>query len=86
MMQKRKTIGTLALVAAMTVALGSVATAADKTELEQKFEAADKDGDGKLTKAEADAGMPRVAKNFKRLDKDGKGYVTLDQLKAAADR
>lgn len=52
--------------------------------IEQRFKAADKDGDGKLTKDEAEAGMPRVAKHFDEIDKDHKGYVTLDQVKAAA--
>jgi hypothetical protein len=51
--------------------------------LEERFKAADKDGDGKLTKDEAEAGMPRVAKHFDEIDKDHKGYVTLDQIKAA---
>jgi Ca2+-binding EF-hand superfamily protein len=53
------------------------------SQLEQRFKAADKDHDGKLTRAEADAGMPRVAKNFDRLDQEKKGYLTLDQLKSA---
>lgn len=57
--------------------------AADAAEIEAKFKAADKDGDSKLTLAEAQAGMPRVAKNFDKLDADKKGYLTLDQLKAA---
>ncbi|MEC5216602.1 hypothetical protein RCH09_001554 [Actimicrobium sp. GrIS 1.19] len=48
--------------------------------LEQRFKAADKDHDGKLTRAEAEGGMPRVAKNFDRLDQEKKGYLTLDQL------
>ena len=52
--------------------------------LEQRFKAANKSGDGKLTKAEAEAGLPRVAKHFDEIDKDHKGYVTLDQIKAAS--
>ncbi len=52
--------------------------------IEQRYKAADKDGDGKLTKDEAEAGMPRVAKHFDEIDKDHKGYVTLDEVKAAA--
>ena len=35
-------------------------------QLEKRFKEADKDGDGKLTLDEAEAGMPRVAKNFAR--------------------
>jgi len=51
--------------------------------LEQRFKEANKKGDDKLTLEEAQAGMPRVAKNFAEIDKDKKGYVTLDEIKAA---
>lgn len=56
------------------------------TQAIEKFKAADKDGDGKLTLAEAKAGMPRIAANFDKLDTEKKGYLTLDQIKAAAAR
>lgn len=49
--------------------------------LEEKFKAADADGDGKLSLAEAEAGMPHVADHFKGLDADGDGSVTLEELK-----
>lgn len=54
--------------------------------IDEKFAAADKNQDGKLTLAEAKAGMPKVAANFDKIDLQGRGYVTLDQIKAAADR
>jgi hypothetical protein len=57
--------------------------APDTQEVEKRFAAADKDGDGKLTLDEAKAGMPRVASSFDKIDKDTKGYITLDQLKVA---
>lgn len=76
------------------LALGSTAQAqdtpkADKSAkavkaLEDRFAAADKDHDGKLTKTEADAGMPRLAKNFDKVDADKKGFVTLDEVKTYA--
>jgi hypothetical protein len=50
-------------------------------EIDQKAKAADKNGDGKLTKAELEAGMPRIAKGFDMMDADRKGYVSLDQIK-----
>ena len=53
-------------------------------DIEERFKAADKDHDGKLTLPEAKAGMPRVAKGFDKIDKDKKGYVTVDQIKAFA--
>lgn len=60
------------------------ADAKQDKEIEEKFKAADKDHDGKLTLEEAKAGMPRVAKGFDKIDKDKKGYLTVDQIKAAA--
>ncbi len=72
-------------VAALLLALGSTAViAADVADIEARFKAADKNGDGKLTLEEAKAGMPRVAKAFDKIDTDKKGYITLDQLKAKA--
>jgi len=50
--------------------------------LKQRFEAADTNRDGKLTLAEAQKGMPRLAARFSSVDVAGKGYVTLDQLEA----
>ena len=54
--------------------------------IEKRFAAADKNHDGKLTFAEAQAGMPKVAANFDKIDTEHRGYVTLDQILAAADR
>jgi hypothetical protein len=53
-------------------------------EIEERFKAADKNHDGRLTLEEAKAGMPRVAMAFDRIDVDKKGYVTVDQIKAFA--
>jgi hypothetical protein len=50
--------------------------------LEQRFAAADTNHDGKLTLAEAQAGMPRVAQHFADIDTNRQGYITLDQIKA----
>ena len=55
-------------------------------QIDERFAAADKNHDGKLTLEEAKAGMPRVAANFDKIDTQNRGYVTTDQIKAAADR
>lgn len=55
-------------------------------EIDERFAAADKNKDGKLTLEEAKAGMPRVAANFQRIDTQKKGYVTAAEIKAMADR
>ena len=51
-------------------------------QLEERFLAADKNSDGKLTLAEAQKGMPKIAKGFDTIDTDKKGYVTLSDIKA----
>ncbi len=50
--------------------------------LEARFSAADKDHDGKLSKAEAKAGMPRVAQYFEQIDTEHTGFITLAQIGA----
>jgi len=45
-----------------------------------RFEKADKNHDGKLTREEAKEGMPRVFANFDRIDHDRKGYLTLEDV------
>ncbi len=66
-----------------TLGAAHAQSAAQIAMVESRFAAADKNHDGKLTLAEAEAGMPRVAKNFSKIDSAGKGYVTLDEIKAA---
>jgi hypothetical protein len=51
-------------------------------QLETRFVNADKNHDGKLTLAEAQAGMPRMAVYFDQIDSTHSGAITLDQIKA----
>lgn len=53
-------------------------------ELQKRFAAADKNGDGRLTREEAQAGMPMVYKHFDEIDKDKKGSVALADIAAFA--
>lgn len=69
----------LMLVAAL-MATSAFAQDARMQQLQSRFEAADANHDGKLTKAEAQAGMPLVAKHFDEIDATHKGYVTLDDI------
>ncbi|WP_042269914.1 EF-hand domain-containing protein [Paraburkholderia heleia] len=48
--------------------------------LEARFAAADVDHDGKLTRAEAQAGLPLLAGYFDEIDSTRQGYVTLAQI------
>lgn len=48
--------------------------------LKSRFAAADKNGDGKLTREECEAGMPRIYRGFDQIDSGKQGYITLDQI------
>lgn len=48
--------------------------------MRERFAAADKNGDGRLTREEANGKMPRVHDNFQTIDQDKKGYVTFQDI------
>jgi Ca2+-binding EF-hand superfamily protein len=53
------------------------------SKFDQQFMAADKDGDGALSRQEAEnAGMRRVVENFDRIDINHDGKVTRAELRA----
>jgi hypothetical protein len=55
--------------------------------LAQRFAAANATHDGRLTRDQAAAGMPVVARNFDTIDVGHKGFVTLPEIRAfAAER
>jgi hypothetical protein len=55
--------------------------------LAQRFANANFTHDGRLTRQQAQAGMPMVARNFDTIDIEHKGYVTLPEIRAfAAER
>jgi len=51
-------------------------------QLQSRFMSANTTQDGKLTKQQAAAGMPMVAKHFDEIDTGNAGYVTLPQIEA----
>ena len=51
-------------------------------QMAEHFKAADKDGDGALTRAEAEAGMPRLARRFDDIDTAKTGRITLEQIRS----
>ncbi len=66
------------------VALAQTPTASQQKQIkdaEERFAAADKNTDGKLTLEEAQAGMPRIASNFKKIDTNNDGFVTIEEIK-----
>lgn len=82
---KISSVLTMILMLVGTTNIGYAESFKDKM-IEEKFAAADKNHDGKLTLAEAKDGMPKVAANFDKIDIQGRGYVTLEQIKSASDR
>jgi hypothetical protein len=50
---------------------------------EERWAAADANGDGAIDLAEAQTGMPRAAQEFGRLDADGNGLLSRDEMRAA---
>ncbi|KWR87576.1 EF-hand domain-containing protein [Cupriavidus sp. IDO] len=53
-----------------------------KAKFTEKFNAADTNHDGKLTREEAEAGMPEVYKNFDKIDTKKTGAITQRQIGA----
>jgi Ca2+-binding EF-hand superfamily protein len=57
-----------------------------KQKFEARFQAAEASGQGGLTKAEAAATFPRLARHFDRLDTDKDGILTLQEVEAGWQR
>ena len=54
-----------------------------KAHFEQRFKHADSDGDGRISRAEAEQTMPRLGRHFERIDANKDGYVAVDEIFAA---
>ena len=74
----------LASIAASAAAQDSDRIKQMAAEMQKRFAAADKNGDGRLTKDEAQAGMPYVYKHFDEIDSAHSGAVTLADIAAFA--
>ena len=51
--------------------------------VEARFKRADANGDGRLSRDEAQKGMPRLTRHFDQIDANHDGVVTLEELHAA---
>lgn len=49
-------------------------------QLQTRFATANTTHDGKLTREQAQAGMPRVAQHFDEIDTQKQGFITLAQI------
>ncbi|MBS0452231.1 MAG: EF-hand domain-containing protein [Proteobacteria bacterium] len=56
------------------------------TVMHQRFDAADSNHDGRISREEARQHMPFVYRNFDAIDTEHKGYVTSAQIEAYAAR
>jgi Ca2+-binding EF-hand superfamily protein len=55
--------------------------------MREKWKAADKDGDGALSRAEVDAGnLPRLARDFDKLDTNKDGKLSADEIRVGMPR
>ena len=61
-------------------------SAEQKQAVQERFQAADSNGDGLISKAEADAKLPRVAKHFAKLDANSDGKLSPEEFKQLAAR
>jgi Ca2+-binding EF-hand superfamily protein len=51
-----------------------------RAKAQARWQAADKDGDGAISREEAEASMPGVAERFKKFDVDGNGKIEREEL------
>ena len=54
--------------------------AGGRAKAQERWKAADTDGDGAISRKEAKASMPGVAKRFKQFDVDGNGKIEQSEL------
>ena len=64
-------------------AAGSVQAAALR---DARLGAADRDGDGRISREEAEVSLPRIAGKFARIDADGDGFVDAGEFRAWIER
>ncbi len=58
----------------------------NQEKFEERFRAADKDGDGRLSREEAYAEFPRAPELFREIDTNNDNYITLTEVNQARTR
>jgi Ca2+-binding EF-hand superfamily protein len=83
--QSMKIVATLiaiALVSAATLVLAQPAGAPEHGAALERLRAADTNGDGLISRAEAAASLPRIAKHFDEIDANKDGQLSHEELRA----
>lgn len=57
-----------------------------RAELKKRFAAADTNSDGRISRDEAKAGMPKVYRSFDAIDTGKTGFVSLEQIQVFAEK
>lgn len=58
----------------------NVMRASGRAKAQERWQAADTDGDGAISRKEAKASMPGVAERFKKFDVDGNGKIERNEM------
>jgi hypothetical protein len=74
------------MLASPLVWAGATADKFDYAQFEKRFNKADKDKKGKLTRKEAYAEFPRMPEFFDEIDANKDGYITLKEVQKAMER
>lgn len=54
--------------------------------MRERLRQADGNGDGAISRTEAERSMPGIARNFERIDSDNDGTITREEMKAAREK
>ena len=58
----------------------NVMRAGGRAKAQERWKAADTDGDGAISRKEAEASMPGIAERFKKFDVDGNGKIERNEM------
>lgn len=78
-------LGTLLLFVSAASVAQSDRAAQMKQDMQERLKAADSNGDGFIDRQEAEAKLPRIAKNFDTIDTDHDGKLSPSELRHAAE-
>lgn len=54
--------------------------------MHERLKAADKNGDGKISREEANASLPKLARHFDEIDTNKDGQITREEMRAFREK